>query len=77
MWAKQKPEITSECVLLISIDTAIEVYQMIWQIDYESDAGYWALCDLDGEEVGAYEELVADYYMIVDYPESEAQNEKN
>lgn len=79
-WSKRKPELNKECLLLtLSYLSNNEVTTRIWVIKEvivnteEMGGAYWAILENGDEEWLDYEELVADYYMIVDYPESEKE----
>ena len=69
-WTKKKPKLSKECILLTAT-----YYSNTWNVIAfsinkveDSESWYWALCDLDGYENDAYEDLSADLYMVIDYP---------
>ncbi len=66
-WVSEKPEFTEECILLThTVFRNAHEYQA-WQIvKIEAEDGwYWGLCNMEGEEWGALEDLKADHYKIV------------
>lgn len=67
-WTKEKPVPTEECILLTASKWQ-ESYEYeafrIAKIDFE-DKWYWGLVDKYGDEWGAYEDLEADLYAVIE-----------
>jgi len=70
-WQKEKPELTKECFLLTmqNFDVPeIQAFTICLEYGEEENTTRWALFQ-DGDEWGDYEDLEADYYLILDYPD--------
>lgn len=79
-WSKRKPELNKECLLLtLSYLSNNEVTTRIWVIKEvivnteEMGGAYWAILENGDEEWLDYDDLVAEYYMVIDLPESEVE----
>jgi hypothetical protein len=74
-WSSKKPKFTEECILL----TAYKNHRKEWdyrswlivKVDGEDENGklgwYWGLCEMDGEEWGALDDMKQDKYMTIPF----------
>jgi hypothetical protein len=73
-WTKQKPVLDRECILLTLTyydGWNLQSFEIREVADMcsENIGFYYGIHELDGEEWGDYDELEAEYYCILDYPE--------
>ena len=65
-WTKEKPKDDGEKVIMTAtLIKGIWDYSAFW-LQFVGD--YYALCDIDGEEWGPYEDLAADLYYVIPSP---------
>ena len=70
-WTTKKPTLDHPCILLAcnnSKDHNPEVYEIVKVDNPENDDEYYWNITQNGYEWGAYEDLQADYYRIIEYP---------
>ena len=63
-WVREKPANDREFVLVTASLINGEWHYHGWEI-IEVPDGYFALCELHGEEWGPYEDLSAEYYLVL------------
>ena len=72
-WTKEKPVLTGECILLTAdffkgndepFQWEYDIFQIIKQT--EGEKWYWAIIDSNSDEWGAYEDLKADLYAVIE-----------
>ncbi len=85
-WTKQKPVLDRECILLTANfdfsgfrepEKEINCFEIkkVADISKDSEHFYYGIHELDGEEWGDYDELEAEYYCILDYPNQSERSE--
>lgn len=69
-WTKQKPVLDHECFLMVATLIDDDFESQIFKVEKINDdeEWYWGITQ-DDLEYDAYEEITADYYMIINFPD--------
>lgn len=72
-WTKEKPDYECVFVSRTKVSTPFSKGLFGWKYDLlgiiwyqEEEIGYLALCDNDGDEYCALDELIADEYLVIE-----------